>query len=310
MSDKKTNRYPIFLRYFSQFALTLIAGSFLIFAILQMLPGNIQEIHNLSSETASKLHLDKGFFARYFIWLWNCFQFDFGVSLVKGEPVASLIGQYGFITLYLTLGSVLLSLIIALPVGVVLGLNPQSRQWKWVSLFFYSLSSIPVFVLGYIVLAIFFGVFKIYTPQPPSGPFDFWLWFSYYIVPVIVLGFGNGTLGEFIRIIALETQQINHSLYIRSTRSRNGNLAKHFYRSLLLPIVNVIVTNIAVLLGGVVIVERVFNFHGLGWLSWEATLKRDFSVLLAITLIMAFIVRAGMLIYQVMAYRLDPRLSR
>ena len=77
---------------------------------------------------------------------------------------------------------------------------------------------------------------------------------------------------------------------------------------MVLPIFNIVVTNMAVLLGGLVVVERIFNFHGLGWLSWEATLKRDFSVIMGITLVMAFIIRVFMLLNDLLAVWLDPRL--
>jgi hypothetical protein len=72
---------------------------------------------------------------------------------------------------------------------------------------------------------------------------------------------------------------------------------------------DVVGTNLAVLLGGIVVVERIFNFRGLGWLSWEATLKRDFSVLMGIVLVMALLIRSFMLAGDLLATWLDPRLK-
>ena len=172
----------------------------------------------------------------------------------------------------------------------------------------YTLSSVPVFVLGYIVLAIVFGIFRFYVTAPPEGGFRFWPWFSYYALPIAVLAVGNGTIGEFVRFISLEVQNINGAMYIKAARARGSPLWRHFFRSMVLPIFNIVVTNMAVLLGGLVVVERIFNFHGLGWLSWEATLKRDFPVIMGITLVMAFLIRLFMLANDLLAVWLDPRM--
>ena len=99
-------------------------------------------------------------------------------------------------------------------------------------------------------------------------------------------------------------------MFIKAARARGVSLWPHFLRSMILPIFNIAVTNIAVLLGGLVVVERIFNFHGLGWLSWEATLKRDFSVIMGLTLVMAVIVRGLMLANEFLAVWIDPRLRR
>ncbi len=123
-----------------------------------------------------------------------------------------------------------------------------------------------------------------------------------------VLAVGNGTVGEFVRFISLEVQNVNGAMFIKAARARGAGLWRHFFKSMVLPLFNIVVTNMAVLLGGLVVVERIFNFHGLGWLSWEATLKRDFSVIMGITLVMAFLIRVFMLVNDLLAIWLDPRL--
>jgi peptide/nickel transport system permease protein len=167
---------------------------------------------------------------------------------------------------------------------------------------------VPVFVLGYIVLAVVFGVFHFYVTAPPEGAFRFWPWFSYYALPVAVLAVGNGTIGEFVRFISLEVQNVNGAMFIKAARARGSRLWRHFFRSMVLPLFNIVVANMAVLLGGLVVVERIFNFHGLGWLGWEATLKRDFPVIMGITLAMAFLIRLFMLANDLLAVWLDPRM--
>jgi peptide/nickel transport system permease protein len=290
------------------FAGSLILVSLLIFGIIHLTPGDIAEIHNLSPSTAHQLFLDRPLAVQYFLWLRGCLSLDFGISMVNGATVSGQIAEYAPPTLLLTFGSLFLSLLIAIPLGVYRGLRPVSPLGKFISLAVYTLSSIPVFVLGYIVLAVVFGVFHFFVTTPPDGPFRFWPYVSYYSLPIFVLAVGNGTIGEFVRFISLEVQAVNNAMFIKAARARGSRLWKHFFRSMVLPIFNIVVTNMAVLLGGLVVVERIFNFHGLGWLSWEATLKRDFSVIMGITLSMAFLIRVFMLANDLLAVWLDPRM--
>jgi peptide/nickel transport system permease protein len=290
------------------FAGSLLLVSLLIFSIIHLTPGDIAEIHNLSPSTAHQLHLDRPLAVQYFLWLKGCLTLDFGISMVNGAQVSSQIAEYAPPTLLLTFGSLFLSLLVSIPLGIYRGLRPVSPLGKVISLAVYTLSSIPVFVLGYIVLAIVFGAFRFYVTSPPEGPFRFWPYVGYYSLPIFVLAVGNGTIGEFVRFISLEVQNVNGAMFIKAARARGSRLWKHFFRSMVLPIFNIIVSNMAVLLGGLVVVERIFNFHGLGWLSWEATLKRDFSVIMGITLAMAFLIRVFMLANDLLAVWLDPRM--
>jgi ABC-type dipeptide/oligopeptide/nickel transport system permease component len=290
------------------FAGSLLLVSLLIFSIVHLTPGDIAQIHNLSSATAHQLYLDRPLPIQYVLWLKDCLQMDFGISMVNGAKVSFLIVEYAPPTLLLTFGSLFLSLLISIPLGVWRGLRPVSPLGKIVGLAVYTLSSVPVFVHGYIVLAVVFGVFKFFVTTPPDGPFKFWPFVSYYSLPILVLAVGNGTIGEFVRFISLEVQNVNGAMFIKAARARGSSLWRHFFKSMVLPIFNIIVTNMAVLLGGLVVVERIFNFHGLGWLSWEATLKRDFSVIMGITLVMAFLIRFFMLVNDLLAVWLDPRM--
>lgn len=291
-----------------QFFLSVFFVSVIIFFIVQLTPGDIAEVHGLSPATAEKLHLTKPAFVQYFHWLINCFVLDFGVSLTNGTPVTSLLLDYTGTTLVLSVGSLLLSLLFSIPIAVLLGLSPESRTGKLLTSFIYSFSSIPVFVVGYILLAIVFGVFNFYPLDPPEGDFRFWPWMAYYILPIVVLALGNGTLGEFVRVLSLEIRSVNHSLFIKAARSRGARLLRHFFRPVSISFFSIIVSRFAVLIGGVIVVERIFNRHGLGWLTWEATLNRDFFVVMAVVLLTAFLIRLLMLIHEIMAYALDPRL--
>ncbi len=296
------------LRVLGYFIGTLLAVSIVVFGIVHLTPGDIAAIHNLSPHTAHQLYLDRSLPVQYVLWLWGCLRGDFGISMVDGTPVSHLLWVYAPPTLMLTFGSLICSLLIAMPLGVWRGLRPVAMAGKVTSLFVYTLSALPVFVLGYLVLGFVFGVFKVFITSAPEDGTGFWRLAGYYGLPILVLAVGNGTVGELVRFISLETQNINRSMHIRAVRARHSSLANHLSRSLVLPVYNIVATNMAVLLGGLVVVERVFNFHGLGWLSWEATLKRDFPVIMGITLLMAVLIRFFMLLGDLLAWRLDPRL--
>ena len=298
------------LRSLAFFLGCMLLVSAVIFCLVHLTPGNIAEIHNLSPQTAHVLYLDRPLLFQYFLWLGNCLRLNFGISMVDGTPVFSLLRDYAPTTLFLTFGSLFFSLLIAIPIGMYRGLKPLAPLGTALSIFVYTISSIPAFVLGYIVLAIAFGVFRFYITTPPEGPFHFWKWAAYYFLPILVLALGNGSLGEFVRFISLEAQNVDAAMFIKAARARGVSLWPHFLRSLILPIFNIAVTNVAVLLGGLVVVERVFNFHGLGWLSWEATLKRDFPVIMGITLIMAILVRLLMFLNEILSAWIDPRLRQ
>jgi peptide/nickel transport system permease protein len=293
-----------------QFFLSVFCVSIIIFFIVQLTPGDIAEIHSLSSMTVEKLHLDKSTIIQYFYWILNFIVLDFGVSLTNGTPVTSLLLDYTGTTLVLTVGSLLLSLLFSLPIAILLGMSPESRTGKVLTSFIYSFSSTPVFVVGYILLAIVFGVFNFYPLDPPEGEWRLWPWMAYYILPVVVLALGNGTLGEFVRVLSLEIRSVNNSLYIKAARSRGARLPHHFFRPVTIPLLSIIVSRFAVLIGGVIVVERIFNRHGLGWLTWEATLNRDFFVVMAVVLLTAFFIRSLMFFQEILAYTLDPRLRK
>lgn len=309
-----TREINLMVRSFFQslgvFVGSLFLVSLTVFFLVHLTPGNIAEIHNLSPQTAHALYLDRSLPVQYLLWATNCLRLDFGISMVDGTPVSALLREYAPSTLILTFGSLFFSLLISIPMGVYRGLRPEAVLGKGLSLIVYTLSSIPAFVLGYIVLAVAFGVFHAYITTPPEGAFHFWPWASYYLLPISVLGLGNGTLGEFVRFVSLEVQNVNAAMFMNAARARGVRLWPHFFRSLVLPVFNIAATNIAVLLGGLVVVERIFNFHGLGWLSWEATLKRDFPVIMGLTLVMAVLVRLLMLGNELLAMWIDPRLRR
>lgn len=295
------------LRSLGLFSGSLLMVSIFVFGVIHLTPGDLAEIHNLSPQTAHLLHLDRSLPVQYLLWLANCLRFDFGVSMVDGTPVASLLRNYAPTTLFLAFGSLSLSLLLAIPIGMYRGLRPMSTLGKALSATIYAISSIPAFVLGFIVLAVAFGVFRTYIATPPEGTFHFWKWSAYYLLPILVLSLGNGSLGEFIRFISLETRNVDATMFIKAVRARGAGLGPHFFRSLLPPVLNIAVNHAAMLLGGLVVVERIFNFHGLGWLSWEATIKRDFPVIMGITLVMAIIVRSLMLLNDLVAAWMDPR---
>lgn len=290
-----------------QFAVGMLIAAAIIFSIISLTPGKITEIHSLSEATAHSLHLDTSIPVQFIYWTLNAIRLNFGLSLTNGTPVTELIVDYAPATMQLALGSLVITLLISLPLAIYFAFYPESKITQLLSTIVYSISSTPVFVVGYIVLALIFNLLKFYPLDPPLEDAPLWHHLTFSGLPMLVLGLGNGTLGEFVRILQLEIETVNRSLYIKSARARGVKLFRHFFRPVLIPFLSIIVSRFAILLGGVIVVERIFNRHGLGWLTWEATLNRDFFVIMAVAFLTVLLVRALMLAQDIIIYQIDPR---
>jgi len=289
------------------FAISMFFAAGLIFFVISLTPGNIADIHGLSPTTAASLHLDKNIFSRFLLWTYNAFTLNFGPSLANGTQVTELIFDYAPTTIQLAIGSLVFSLLLSVPLAIVFALYPHNKWARLSSTLVYALSSLPVFVVAFIILALIFNLLHIYPLDPPTENAPFWHILFYQFLPMIVLGVGNGTLGEFVRLLQLEIENTNQALYIKSARARGAFLFPHFFRPVLLSFITILVSRFAILLGGVIVVERIFNRRGLGWLTWESTLNRDFFVLMGVAFLTVLVIRIFILAQEIIIYQLDPR---
>ena len=300
-------------------ALLLLGVSFVVFIILFLSPGDPLSIlleGQMATEEAragvrDALGVSKTWYAQYLSWLGNMLQGNFGTSVRTGLPVLQEVFRVGLNTIILTIGSMLVTLAIAIPIALysaVRGMN--SVSWP-LTMFAYVISALPVFWLGYIVIYFFthkLGLFPLAFGFS-SAPQKFgWL---YMLLPIFVLGIGNGTISEVIRYLREEMSRVMAEDYIRTARAKGASIWKHsFKEGLLIPVTEIVASKIPFILGGAVIVEQVFNWPGMGRMAWQAAQDRDYPVIMGIAIFAAALVRMGSLFQSVVYVMVNPRASK
>jgi peptide/nickel transport system permease protein len=297
-------------------ALLLLGVSAVVFAVLYLAPGDplnvLLEGQSPRAQAAAReaMGVPQAWYGQYGAWLAKVLQGNFGSSIRTGLPVLPELARVGVNTLYLTLGSLLLTLLIAVPIAVHAAVNGDTPGNTVATVAAYVVSAVPVFWFGYIVVYVFihkFGMFPLLSGTAAKQPHA-WL---YFLVPIFVLGTASGTLSELIRHLRDELSRVLAEDYIRTARAKGAPVWRHaFKEGFLIPVTELISAKIPFLLGGAVIVEQVFNWPGMGRMAWQAAQDRDFPVIMGIALVAAGFVRAGNLLQRVVFTMVNPRASK
>ncbi len=311
---------PIALALSRELALTallLLGVSFVVFIILYLSPGDpfsvLLEGQVSSAEARTSLReamgVPKAWYLQYLSWIAGMFVGNFGTSIRTGLPVFSEVLRVGFNTLILTLGSLVVTLLIAVPIARYSAVRGVDKVSWPLTMFSYLVSALPVFWLGYIVIFFFthkLGLFPLAFGFASGG--KKWL---YMLLPILVLGVGNGTISEMIRFLRQEIGRVMTEDYIRTARAKGASVWKHAYKEgLLIPVTEMIAAKIPFILGGAVIVEQVFNWPGMGRMAWQAAQDRDYPVIMGIAILAAVFVRMGSLFQSVVYVAVNPRASK
>jgi peptide/nickel transport system permease protein len=289
----------------------LLGVSIVVFAILYAAPGDpfsaLLEGQLASEEVREQIRMAMGaqqsWYGQYFSWLINVLSGNFGTSVRTGMPVAGELLSVSINTLILTLGSMLVTLLVAVPIALYTSMRDYRVIIGWpLTMFGYLISSLPVFWLGYIAIYISIHGFGFFPLASFSG--SSWL---HIVVPVLVLGLGSGSISEVIRHLREEMSRVLAEDYVRTARAKGASVWKHaFKEGMLLPVTEIIAGKIPFILGGAVIVEQIFNWPGMGRMAWQAAQDRDFPVIMGIALIAAAFVRMGSLIQRVVFIAVNP----
>jgi peptide/nickel transport system permease protein len=292
--------------------LLLLGVSFVVFLVLFFSPGDAFSSllkEQMTSAAGSHPGESASWYSQYLLWLANITRGNLGTSIRTGLPVLNEVIRVGINTLYLTLGSLLVTLLIAVPIAIFSarrGLTPVN--WL-LTMFTYVASALPVFWLGYIVIYISMHRFGLF-PLAFGSITQKWSWL-YFMLPVLVLGLSNGTMGEVVRHMREELSRVFSEEYICTARAKGASIWKHaFKEGFLIPITEIIAAKIPYILGGAVVVEQVFNWPGMGRMAWQAAQDRDYPLIMAITLMAAIFVRLGSLIHRAVHIVVNPRSSR
>jgi peptide/nickel transport system permease protein len=289
-----------------------------IFLLLHLSPGDPAAI--IVGDNATQLQidavrkqlgLDDPLAVQFVRWLAGVFKGDLGVSIFSHQPVGKLIGQRIEPTVSLALTTLLLAVIIAVSFGVL-------AAWKvgtWIDRFVMVLSvlsfSVPVFVVGYLLIYVFsikLGWLPVQGYSPIAEGFGTWI--RHLILPSIALGLAYVAL--IARITRTAMLDVLSEDYIRTARAKGVAmgpvLMKHALKNAGVPIVTVIGIGIALLIGGVVITETVFNIPGVGRLVVDAISQRDYPIIQGVTLIFSGVYVIVNLMVDISYTLLDPRI--
>ena len=257
------------------------------------------------------LGLDQPLLTQFFTWIGRLLQGDFGVSLISQTPVTRLIAQRLEPTLSLAVLTAILAVLIAVPLGVLAAWKHQS----WIDNVVMSMSvlgfSIPVFVIGYILVQIFAIELKWLPVQGyRSWSNGVWPFLQRAILPALTLS------SIYIALIARMTRasllNVLGEDYVRTARAKGLSetlvLFRHALRNAAVPILSVIGTGFALLISGVVVTESVFNIPGLGRLTVDAILARDYPVIQGLILVTSGVYVLINLVIDLSYSALDPRI--
>ena len=257
------------------------------------------------------LALDQPFWTRFAAWLGGALRGDLGSSVFSGRPVADLIAQRLEPTAALAASSLLIAVLLALPMGVIAAW--QAGRWPDRMLMSLSVAgfSMPVFVLAYLLIMVFSVELGLLPVQGyrwiahGAGPF-----LAHLALPALSLGFIYATLiARVTRAAVLEVLQQD---YIRTARAKGlpmaAVLTRHALRNAALPIVTIIGIGFAMLISGVVVTETVFNIPGLGRLTVDAILRRDYPLIQGLILVFSITYLVVNLLVDLSYAWLDPRI--
>lgn len=299
--------------------LLLLGVSFVVFAILYAAPGDqfsiLLEGQLPTAEARAgireALGITQSWYGQYFAWLLGVLSGNFGTSVRTGLPVAGELLNVSLNTLNLTLGSMAVTLFIAIPIALYSSVRGHQVVVSWpLTMLGYLISAVPVFWLGYIAIYISIHGFDFFplVSMSRNGTGNSWL---YTLVPVLVLGLGSGTISEVIRNLREEMSRVMAEDYVRTARAKGASVWRHaFKEGLLIPVTEIIASKIPFMLGGAVIVEQVFNWPGMGRMAWQAAQDRDFPVIMGIALVAATFVRMGSLLQRIICVAVNPQRAR
>lgn len=272
-------------------------------------PERIQELRTLYG-------LDGSIIQRYFNWLRNAIRFDFGVSINYREPVSSILGVYIWNSFYLNVLSFLFSVFVSIPLGIYISTKHGKALDKFILTFSLLFTSLPTFVLGIIAI-------KYVAPAlglPIIGMTSIGSNYTglayvkdvllHTALPFIILSLFS--LAGTLRVVKTSMLEVIRQDYIRTARAKGVServvIYKHAFRNALIPLIPIIVGGIVTLFSGSIIIEQVFGWPGIGNITYQAILNRDYPLLMGSAMFYAVLTIFSNLLTDIVYAFVDPRI--
>lgn len=300
------------------FAVSLLGASLVIFAICSALPGDVaQVILGQGADPASvaalreRLGLDRPAAVRYVSWLTGMLTGDFGASYVSGTPVSRQIGARLGVTAGLVFWSVIVSVLVAVPLGMLAAVKRRHWQGFAASALAQVGLSIPAFWAG-ILLVLLFSVTLRWLPANGYTPFTSHpvRWLQRMMLPIAALGIMQASvLTRYVRSAIIEVTSEDYFRTARAVGWTQGRaLLRHGLRNAALSVVTVLGLQISSLLVGSIVIESVFTLPGLGSLLLSSVAQRDLMVVQGIVMLLVFAVLLVNALVDLSYLLIDPRL--
>jgi len=311
---------PLILKRIFSALITLLIVSALIYGFLEMLPGDVATRmlgRTATPETLANLReqlgLNEPALKRYFLWLYNIFQGDFGTALTSKRPISEILAPKIFNTLILS-GC---AFILYLPLSFITALLQAYYKNKNIdislSIITLIILSLPDFIIGTIMIIVFVVVFPIFPAISLVGEYsDLSEWFMALVMPSITLALVMSVYA--VRMLRDNLIEVLDSEYIFMAKlkglSKSTVLIKHALPNAIIPTLNITALNLGFLIGGVVIVEKIFTFPGFGNLLIDSIKFRDLPLVEATILIAAAFYIFANLLTDILSIIFNPRLRK
>lgn len=299
---------------------TLFFVSLVIFAVTQILPGNAADVilgryatPDRVAVVEEQLGLDNPLHLQYIDWLLSILSGDWGTSFIYNQPIGEIILPRLIRSLQLALVSLTMMTLLGIPLGVIAASRSGTLTGTLVTSGAYLGVSVPAFVVAILLLLFFAGPYLIILPSGGYEPMSsgIWTWFQYLILPSLALTIGGTT--HILRQTRTEMIETLQADYTRSARIKGvpefWAVTKHALRNGLLPAITVIGLQFGWLMGGLVVIEEIFTYPGIGQLVIIAIENRDIPLLQILILIIATSYMVANLVADIVYTRLDPRIE-
>jgi peptide/nickel transport system permease protein len=296
----------------------LLLVAFFVFSLLYLAPGDPAAIIAGDQATPAdviriraSLGLDRPFLVRFFEWLWQVLHGNLGTSIFTDLPVSHMIAQRIEPTVSLLILTMILAISTAIPIGVIAAWKHGTLIDRLVMMLAVFGYSTPVFVVGYL-LAYVFALRLDLLPVQGFVPISqgFWPFLRTLILPAVALGLIYMAL--IARITRAAMLDVLSQDYVRTAKAKgvaqHGILFVHALKNAAVPIVTIIGIGFAVLIGGAVVTESVFAIPGLGRLTVDAILRRDYPVIQGVVLLFSVSYVVVNLIVDLLYTFFDPRI--
>jgi peptide/nickel transport system permease protein len=300
---------------------TLLGVAVVIFVLIRVIPGDVVEVRlsgdrgavsdEVLRQERARFGLDKPVWQQFAVWVWGLARLDFGKSMWTGSPIWDEIRLRFALSFQVAVMATIVAVLLAIPLGIVAALKQDTWVDYLVRIFSIAGLATPSFWLGIVFILGLLIVFK-WVPPMVYTPLwvDPWQNLQQLVWPALAVGYRYSAVAT--RMTRSAMLEVLREDYIRTARAKglwqNLILSRHALKNAMLPVLTVVAVEFAFLIGGLVVTEQVFNLNGIGLLFVQAIAHRDYTLIQALTMLVAgfFIIVNFMM--DIMYAWLDPRI--